>query len=151
MSEETKEKVEDEKFEIPVPTVSNEDLEFNKKRLEEAEQALTPPEGQKCIGTRAFCSIHGDITQAAQLHKYIRYFKTEDGKMVAIPFSDIICKACISEWYRKKVDSGEFGKTVAAPIFVELTEEDKAKIAEAEAAKAKEKAPAETTEAESKA
>ena len=41
MSEETKEKVEDEKFEIPVPTVSNEDLEFNKKRLEEAEQALT--------------------------------------------------------------------------------------------------------------
>ena len=88
---------------------------------------------------------------AAVLHKYIRYFKTEDGKMVAIPFSDIICKACISEWYRKKVDSGEFGKTVAAPIFVELTEEDKAKIAEAEAAKAKEEAPAETTEAESKA
>lgn len=150
MSKETKEKVEDEKFEIPVPTVSNEDLEFNKKRLEEAEQALTAPEGQKCIGTRAFCSIHGDITQAAQLHKYIRYFKTEDGKMVAIPFSDIICKACISEWYRKKVDSGEFGKTVAAPIFVELTEEDKAKIAE-EAAKAEEKAPVETTEAEPKA
>ena len=33
----------------------------------------------------------------------------------------------------------------------ELTEEDKAKIAEAEAAKAEEKASAETTEAESKA
>lgn len=115
----------EEKFEVPLPTLTKEDLDNNKEKLEEANKALTPPEGKVMKGMRAFCSIHGDITRASHVLKFVRYFQDEEGKMIAVPYSDIICKACLSDMWRKGVEKGDFGKVVAAPIFGDPESEDK--------------------------
>lgn len=117
----------EETFEVPLPSITEATIEENKKKMEETKAALTPPEGKELKGLRAFCSIHGDITNANMPLKYIRYFKNEKGELVPIPYSDIICKACLSDFWRKGVADKTFGQVVCAPIFgdPEVKEESK--------------------------
>lgn len=141
MEEEKKE----ETLDIPVLSISKEELEENQRLMEEAKNVLTPPEGQVLVGLRSFCPIHGDITRASRIIKYTIYRKSEeDGKVHPISSSDCICLACISDLWRSKVVAnfpkdakGNPGLVQVAPVFVseekykELVEEQKKREAAA--------------------
>lgn len=132
MSEEVK-KEESEDVQIPVLSVSEEELENNKKRMEEAKNILTPPEGQVLAGLRSFCPIHGDITRASKIIKHTIYMKNDKtGKVEPVSYSDVICLACVSELWRKKVvanypkdKDGNPGEIRISPVFISREEYEK--------------------------
>ena len=125
MSEETKKTAE-----IPVLSISKEELEKNKKSLESAKSILTPPEGQVLAGMRAYCPVHGDITRASKIIKHTIYKKNEEtGNIEPVSYSDVVCLACLSELWRSKVvanypkdENGEPGDIKIAPVFISKEE-----------------------------
>lgn len=90
-----------------------------KNQEEKKEEALPKiPAGKKIVGARAFCEKHGDITRAVKYLEYVRVQKDpESGKLTAVHVPDMICKACLSDWIRKQVADGVFGKVHAVPEF----------------------------------
>ena len=56
MSEENK-----EEFSV----ITDAEMDAQKKKSEEVDKLLTPPEGQVLDGLRSFCPIHGEITYGA--------------------------------------------------------------------------------------
>lgn len=144
MSEELKEN-EIEDTQVPLLSVSEEELEENKKKMEEAKNILTPPEGHVLAGLRSFCPIHGDITRASKIIKHTIYMKNEKtGKVEPVSFSDVVCLACLSELWRKEIVSkypkdkdGNPQEIRISPVFLEKSEFDKI-VAEQEAAESNE-------------
>lgn len=137
--------------ELNLPELTEEQLKQSEETVDEYKKYFTPPEGQKLIGKRVTCTVHGDVTRASLPISYTRYFKNKEGKVVPVLYRDTLCLACISEslgdlW--RKNSGKEFGKIIESPVFAELTEEDKKKIAEKEAAK---KASEEASKEEKKA
>lgn len=128
MSEEQK-KTEDEN-QIPLLTISEDDLERNKKSLEEAKSILTPPEGKVLAGLRSFCPIHGDITRASKILKHTVYMKNEKtGEVEPVSYTDVICLACLSKLWREHVvakypkeKDGTPGDIKIAPVFISKEE-----------------------------
>lgn len=148
-------------LDIPVLSISKEELDENQRLMNEAKDVLTPPKGQVLVGLRSFCPIHGDITRASRIIKHTIYMKSEvDGKVHPISSSDCICLACVSDLWRSKVvanypkDENGNPKTVQiAPVFV--SEEEYNKLVEEQKKKAAEQtniesAPAEEEEAKTK-
>lgn len=134
--------------ELNLPELSEDQVKASEQTVDTYNKYFTPPEGQKLVGKRVTCTIHGDVSRASLPIAYTRYFK-KDGKVVPVLYRDTICLACISEslgdlW---RAQSGkEFGKIIESPVFADLTEEDKKKEAEA-AKKASEEASKEETKA----
>lgn len=132
---ETTENVEEKKpsMQVPVLGVTQEDLEKNKKSLENAKSILTPPEGKVLAGLRSFCPIHGDITRASKISKYTILAKVEGtDKVEPITYTDVICLACVSDLWRKGVvakypanPDGTPGDIKMAPVFIDKEEYDK--------------------------
>lgn len=139
--------------EVPVEVLTKEAQEMNKKIAEEAKAALTPPEGQVFVGMRAFCPVHGDITQASKIIKHTRFMKSEEtGKIEPVSFSDVICLACVSDMWRgfmankmPKDKDGNPAQIQLSPIFMKKEEVEKMQEAAKEAA---EKAKADATKEE---
>lgn len=128
-------------LEIPVMSITEEDLEKNRLAMQSAKDILTPPEGQVLAGLRSFCPIHGDITRASKIIKHTIYMQNEaTKKVVPVSYSDVICLACLSELWRSKVvanfpkdEKGNPGEVKVAPVFISKEEYDKI-IAEQEKA-----------------
>lgn len=130
-------------LDIPVLSISKEELDENQRLMNEAKDVLTPPKGQVLVGLRSFCPIHGDITRASRIIKHTIYMKSEvDGKVHPISSSDCICLACVSDLWRSKVvanypkdENGNPRTVQIAPVFVseeeynKLVEEQKKKAA----------------------
>ena len=137
--------------ELNLPELSEEQVKASEQTVETYNKYFTPPEGQKLVGKRVTCTIHGDVSRASLPIAYTRYFKNKEGKVVPVLYRDTICLACISEslgdiW---RAQSGkEFGKIIESPVFADLTEEDKKKIAEDAAKKASEEASKQEEKAE---
>lgn len=142
MSEEKK-TIEEENVEVPVLSISEEQLEQNKQALENARNILTPPEGQVLAGMRAFCPVHGDITRASKIVKHTIYMKNEKtGEIEPVSYSDVMCLACLSELWRKKVvanfpknPDGTPGDVKVAPVFISKEEYEKLLKEQEEAAR----------------
>lgn len=126
-------KKEEDEMQIPVLSVSEAELEENKKRMEEAKNILTPPEGQVLAGLRSFCPIHGDITRASKIIKHTIYMKNDKtGKVEPVSYSDVLCLACLSELWRNKVvanypkdSDGKPGEIRISPVFISKEEYEK--------------------------
>lgn len=131
MSEKAEEsKSEEGKFSVPVYVLSDETYNAMTESLKKREELFVPPEGQKFVGMKSYCSKHGDITGATQVINYVKIFKHGE-EMVQFPDQQFVCKACYAEWVEKMRKDGAFGEVHAFPIFADLTEEDKKKIEEA--------------------
>lgn len=113
-------------MEVPMLTISAEETERNKQELEKAKAILTPPEGQLLAGMRAYCPVHGDITRASKVVKHTIYVKSEEtGEVKPRSYSDVICLACVSEFWRKQIVAnypknadGTPGDIKVAPVFI---------------------------------
>lgn len=133
MSEESQNTQEEKKLEVPILSISTEDLEKNKQALETAKNILTPPEGQVLAGLRSFCPIHGDITKASKIIKHTIYMKNEEtGNVEPVSYSDVICLACVSNFWRKQIVAnypkdadGSPGDIKVAPVFISKAEYEK--------------------------
>lgn len=123
----------EEKMTIPMLNVTDEDLERDKKSLQNAKEILTPPEGQVLAGVRAFCPIHGDITRASKIIKHTIFMKEEStGNVRPVAYSDVVCLACLSKLWREQVVAkypkdadGEPGNIKIAPVFISKEEYEK--------------------------
>lgn len=154
---ETKTQTEEE-VQVPLLTITEEDLEKNKKSLENAKSILTPPEGQVLAGLRSFCPIHGDITRASKIIKHTIYMKNEKtGEVEPVSYTDVVCLACLSELWRKKVvanypkePDGTPGEIKIAPVFISKEEYEELLKKQKEEAEANQQgaAPAEEKPAE---
>lgn len=119
-----------EDVQIPLLSISEDDLERNKKSLEDAKAILTPPEGQVLAGLRSFCPIHGDITRASKILKHTVYMKNEKtGEVEPVSYTDVICLACLSKLWRENVvanypkdSDGNPGDIKIAPVFISKEE-----------------------------
>lgn len=119
-----------EEVQIPLLSISEDDLERNKKSLEDAKAILTPPEGQVLAGLRSFCPIHGDITRASKILKHTVYMKNEKtGEVEPVSYTDVICLACLSKLWRENVVAnypkdadGNPGDIKIAPVFISKEE-----------------------------
>lgn len=120
----------EEEVQVPLLTITEEDLERNKKSLEDAKSILTPPEGQVLAGLRSFCPIHGDITRASKIIKHTIYMKNEKtGEVEPVSYTDVVCLACLSKLWREKVvanypkdPDGTPGEIKIAPVFISKEE-----------------------------
>lgn len=121
--------------ELPIDTLTKEEIETNKKKLEDAKKILTPPEGQVLAGLRAFCPVHGDITRASKIIKHTIFMKNEEtGKVEPVTSSDVVCLACLSDLWRNKVVAnypknadGTPGEIRVSPVFIPQEEYEKLK------------------------
>lgn len=115
---------------VPLLSITEEDLEKNKKSLEDAKAILTPPEGQVLAGLRSFCPVHGDITRASKILKHTIYMKNEKtGEVEPVSYTDVVCLACLSKLWREGVvakypkdPDGTPGEIKIAPVFISKEE-----------------------------
>ena len=126
MSEKTEkeEVVEKEEFSVPIWVMDDEVYNATMDALKKEEEVMTPPEGQKLLGMKSYCSIHGDITGATKVISFNRIYKYKE-KMIQIPGREVLCKACFADWIRKQREAGVFGRVKMFPLFGVVEEEDK--------------------------
>jgi len=120
MSEENK-----EEFSV----ITDAEMDAQKKKSEEVDKLLTPPEGQVLDGLRSFCPIHGEITYANRTLEYTLFRKNEKGTVFPVTYRDVICEACLSDMWKEycashmpKGENGVQQGITVSPVFIPAIE-----------------------------
>lgn len=87
------------------------------------ENKIEIPEGKEVTGARFYCSKHGDITNAASTIDSVS--TDENGKQITKV--TILCLQCLTDFYQKMQESGEFGGITITPIFSDIKEKEEEK------------------------
>lgn len=92
------------------------------------ENKIEIPEGKEVTGARFYCSKHGDITNAAST---IDSVSTDENEK-QITKVTILCLQCLTDFYQKMQESGEFGGITITPIFSDIMEKEEEREEEKE-------------------
>lgn len=142
----------EEKLKVPLQTLTNEEIESAQANHAQVMSLINnAPDGKVFETFTPVCTKHGNISKANYPLTYTKVCKLENGDVVLKPCSQVICKACVAEWYAEQIEKEVFGKIAVIPVYQwkevvdqrkasavlaqlkalkpeELTEEDKAKL-----------------------
>lgn len=87
------------------------------------ENKIEIPEGKEVTGARFFCSKHGEITNAASTIDTVSTDENGNQKTMVT----VICLQCLTDFYQKMQESGEFGSITISPVFSDIKEKEEEK------------------------
>ena len=108
-----------------LPVITENEIEEQKKKSENVNKLLTPPEGYVLDGLRSFCPIHGEITYSNRTLEYTLFRKNEKGTVFPVTYRDVVCEACLADMWKKycketmpKDEKGEQMGVSVSPVFI---------------------------------
>ena len=121
---------EDKTLKVPLQTLTNEEIENAQASHAQVMGLINnAPEGKVFTTFTPVCTKHGNISKANYPLTYTKVCKLENGDVVLKPCSQVICKACVAEWYAEQIEKEVFGKIAVIPVYQwkEVVEYEKAK------------------------